>query len=141
LPSFIGPHKFSLFPVVNGGQWKFSCIDCRDIGRAMVHLLELEIDKPETYLVKGFDLSWLELKSELDRFLGKPSRTLSLPKNLMMKMAYLMEKIYPYGSSPPVTRFDMEVLSTDTLFDDSKLRNTGFQCKYSLLDSFQDALD
>lgn len=141
LPSFIRSHRFSLFPVVTGGNWLFSCIDCRDIGRAMVHLLDLPSGQSAVFLVKGYDVSWLQFKEALDIKLGKTSKLMNMPKALMMIIGYLVEVLYPLGKEPPLTRFSMEVLSNDTLFDDSKIRATGFVPQYSLEASLDDTLD
>ena len=140
LPSFLQTHYLRVFPVVGGGGWQFSCIDARDVGRAMVHLLSVAISKPEIYLVKGFDLDWLGFKEELDSHMGKPSYVINLPKAMLLGMARLMEWVFPYGKNPLLTRFDVHVLSTDTLFDDTKIRATGFEAKYMLHDSLVDAL-
>lgn len=139
LPNFLMLSKFGLFPVVNGGHARFSCIDARDIGRAMLHLCHVEVDKPEIFLVKGFDMTWLELKLELDKLLGKNTRIMNLPKGLMLPMAKMMESLIPYGHKIPMTQFELEVLSATALFDDSKIRETGFQTQYSLVDALEDA--
>lgn len=141
LPNFINARKYGVFPVVDGGQWCFSCIDARDIGSAMVHLLGVAVDQPEVFLVKGFDTDWLSFKAELDNYLGKKTRTLNMPKSLLSKLAGFFEWLVPYGKNPPITRFDLDVLSTHTLFDDKKIRLTGFEPKYQLTDSLKDALE
>ena len=141
LPNFVNSSKKGVFPTVGGGRWNFSCIDTRDIGRAIVHLLTLETQQPEIYLVKGYDQNWLEFKEALDKFLDKKTVRMNLPKKMMYATGRMMEIIYPFDSNPPLTSFDSEVLSTHTLFDDAKIRKTGFTPKYTLLDSFQDALN
>lgn len=140
LPNFVRSHKSGVFPVVNGGDYAFSCIDARDVGRAMAHLLTVDITKPEVFLVKGFDTGWLALKQALDNMLGKSSRLFSMPKTFSKIIARLMEAAYPYGTHPPLTRFNLAVLSTDTLFDDKKIRDTGFTPRYSLPETLTDAL-
>jgi len=139
LPNFVKSNRQGLFPVVGGGQWSFSCMDARDVGRAMLHLMTVSASKPEIFLVKGFDIEWLSFKKELDTFLGRKTKVMNLPKGLVMVIGRIMEMVYPYGSEPPMTRFQMEVLSYNGLFDDSKIKATGFETQYSLLDSFQDA--
>ncbi|MCY4044265.1 MAG: hypothetical protein OXE99_04215, partial [Cellvibrionales bacterium] len=141
LPSFLLAHKFRVFPAIDSGKHRFSCIDARDVGRAIAHLIHAPIDQPEIYLTKGYDISWRELKNALDSHSGRTSFVFNLPKGLTAFFAQLFEKIYPFGSSPPLTRFDVAVLSTDTLFDDSKIRETGFSPKYSLTDSLADSID
>lgn len=60
---------------------------------------------------------------------------------MMMAFSGLFERIVPFGKTPPMTQFDMEVLSTNTLFDDRKIRATGFTPQYSVNDSFEDAIE
>lgn len=107
----------------------------------MVHLLDLPFSQSAVFLVKGYDLSWLQFKEVLDIKLGKTSKLMNMPKALMMIIGYLVEVLYPLGKEPPLTRFSMEVLSNDTLFDDSKIRATGFVPQYSLEASLDDTLD
>ena len=61
-------------------------------------------------------------------------------KWLMSKVAGLFEWVVPYGKKPPMTRFDLEVLSTDTLFDDSKIRATGFEPQFDLMQGLEDVI-
>ena len=86
-------------------------------------------------------MSWLELKIELDKLLNKNTKIMNLPKGLMLPVAKMMESLVPYGKNPPMTSFDLDVLSTDTLFDDSKIRTTGFEPKFTLIDALKDALN
>jgi hypothetical protein len=57
-----------------------------------------------------------------------------------MLIGRLLEAVYPYGRNPPLTRFSVEVLSTHTLFDDTKIRATGFQPRHNLMATLRDAL-
>jgi len=129
------------FPVMGGGKWRYSNADARDVGRAFAHLIELPISESEIFLMKGYDITWLELKAELDSILNKKSRLLNIPRGFALALGRVMECAFPYGSSPPLTRFMVETLSSNTLFDDSKLRATGFLPKYCLRETLLDALD
>lgn len=140
LPNFCKSNRQGIFLTVGGGEWSFSCIDARDVGRAFEHLLNVNVERPEVYLVKGYDLNWMSFKAALDDFMGKPTKIFNLPKTQIMLVGRLFEAVYPFGSTPPLTRFDMEVLSCDTLFDDSKIRATGFEPKYHLIDGLKDGL-
>ena len=140
LPNFVKSHRQGMFPSVGDGKWSFSCIDARDVGRAFEHLLTVSVAKPEIYLVKGYDLDWPSFKTQLDDFIGKPSKAFNLPKALIMVVGRILEAVYPFGSTPPLTRFDMEVMSCNTLFDDSKIRATGFSPQYQLIDGFKDGI-
>jgi dihydroflavonol-4-reductase len=140
LPNLVNSHRFGIFPLVGDGQWRFSCVDARDIGRATTHLLSVELQQPQAYLFKGYDTDWLQLKAALDRALGKQSRAIKLPKWLMMMLATMMEPLQHIGVKPPLSRFSVAVLSNHTLFDDTKIRATGFKPWYSLEESLSDAL-
>jgi len=140
LPNFVKSNRQGVFPVVDGGQSRFSCIDARDAGRAIAHLLGVPVEQAEVYLVKGYDTDWLSLKACLDAALANPTKVLSIPKRVTLVVARLLEALYPYGKNPPMTRFDLEALSHDGLFDDAKIRLTGFVPRYSLGDGIEDYL-
>jgi nucleoside-diphosphate-sugar epimerase len=141
LPAIMAGYEKGSFAVIGGGQWRYSCMDGRDTGRAMAHLLEVPVARPEIFLVKGYDICWLDLKTALDQLFGRQTRVMNLPKGLAMALGWLMEKVTPYGKNPPLTRFSVEVLSTHTLFDDRKIRATGFEPRYDLMATLRDALD
>lgn len=140
LPHFLRCHRLGVFPAIGGGDWVFSAIDARDVGRAIAHLLDVPVDREATYLVRGYDLDWLALKAQLDALFGRKTRLLSLPRHVALGLGGLCEALYPYGWTPPITRFEAEVLSNDTLFDDARIRATGFAPRYGLRDSLRDAL-
>jgi nucleoside-diphosphate-sugar epimerase len=140
LPALLASHEKGLFAVIGGGAWKFSCMDARDVGRAMVHLLDVPVSKPEIFLAKGFDITWLDVKTVLDKLLQRDTKLMNIPKAMAMLIGRVMEAVYPYGKNPALTRFSVEVLSTHTLFDDAKIRATGFQAKYDLMATLRDAL-
>lgn len=142
LPALLASHKKGVFPVISGGGWQFSCMDGRDVGRAMVHLLDVpaRLGEAEIFLAKGFDTTWLEVKFMLDEILGRDTKLMSLPKGLGILLGGLIEILYPYGRQPPLTRFNVDLLSTHTLFDDAKFRATGFQSRYDLRASLCDGL-
>lgn len=140
LPGILQAHEKGLFAVVAGGDWQYSCTDARDVGRATAHLLTVAVDKAEIFLLAGYTMSWLSLKAELDQLLSKETRLFNIPKTLGLVIARLLEMIYPYGSSPALTRFSVEVISSHTLFSDDKIRATGFKPRYQLQDTLRDAL-
>ena len=141
LPNFLSASIFRVFPVVGDGRWEFSCIDARDVGRAMVHLVNLEIAGSETFLVKGFDTNWFRLKQALDQYLQRKTITFPLPKPLMFGLGYLFEKLFPYGVNIPLTRFSVSVISTTTLFDDKKIKGTGFNPRWGLSEALNEYID
>jgi len=140
LPSLLASLEKGKFPVVGGGDWKYSCMDARDVGRAMEHLLAVPAKEPEIFLVKSYDITWLDVKEALDKKLGKTSSLMNVPKRLAYCLGWIMEKTTAYGKSPMLTRFSAEVTSTHTLFDDSKIRQTGFKPLYDLEATLDDAL-
>lgn len=140
LPAVMKSLAQGKFPVIGGGAWKYSCMDARDVGRALVHLLGVEIQQPEIYLAKGYDITWLDLKAALDKRLGKTSTLQNVPKGLALALGAILEFITPYGKEPLLTRFSATVVSTHTLFDDTKIRKTGFVPRYSLQETLDDAL-
>ena len=140
LPNFIQSSKQGIFPVVSGGQWAFSCIDARDIGRAFQHLMQVPVSQKDIFLIKGYDTDWLSFKKALDDFWGRKTKVVNLPKAIMMVVGRILEAVYPYGSKPQLTRFDMEVMSYHALFDDAKIRATGFTPIYALQEGLEEAL-
>lgn len=140
LPALMGSLEKGFYPVIDGGNWRYSNTDARDVGRTFVHLLDLQCSSPEVFLVQGYEMSWIELKQQLDHYLGRSSRLLNIPKKVALALGRFLEFVFPYGSSPPLTRFMVETMSTHALFDDSKLRATGFAPRYSLRETLDDAL-
>lgn len=140
LPSLMASLEKGKFPVIGGGHWQYSCIDARDVGRAMVHLLTVPVAFPEVFLVKAYDIDWLNVKDVLDAKLGKSSELMNLPKKLAFWIGAILETLTPYGKTPMLTRFSATVVSTHTLFDDSKIRATGFMPLYDLRETIEDAL-
>jgi dihydroflavonol-4-reductase len=126
----IKAHQQGVFLIV-GDNPRFSCIDVRDIGRAMVMLGKLPQAANQTYLVKGYDTSWRELKQALDKKTGKAAKEIHLPKKLAHFFGWLGDQL-PFRFDVSFTRFSVAVISTDTLFDDSKIRAAGFTPRYSL---------
>lgn len=129
-----------LFPLFGREEWRFSAIDARDIGRAMLFLGELPQAGGQTYLVKGYDTSWLELKASLEKLTGRRAIALRLPSAFAQALGSLIERVAPYAWEPALTRFSVDVMSTHTLFDTAKIEAAGFASAYGLEDSLQDAL-
>jgi dihydroflavonol-4-reductase len=136
LPPFNAMHRWGCFPLFGNRETRFSCVDARDVGRAMLWLGESDASPGETYLLRGYEMSWLEFKQALDQFFDKKSLFVKIPTPVGRLIGFLLEKLFPYGVEPPLTRFGIDALTRNSLFDDSKLRATGFQTKYN----FEDAL-
>ena len=73
----LAAHQQDRFPLIGGGNAKLSLVDVRDVGGAMVWLGETDhgVDQ-QTYLLKGYDTTWLQVKQELDRIRAKTAGTL-----------------------------------------------------------------
>lgn len=134
-------YRQGFFPIFGREEILFSGIDTRDIGRAMVFLAGLAEASNQTYLVKGFDTSWLKLKTTLDKINGKNPKIIKLPVALLKVFGFLCEKLLPYSSEPQLSRFSVAVMSTHTLFDTKKIADAGFTSHYSLEDALKDHLD
>jgi nucleoside-diphosphate-sugar epimerase len=140
LPALMASHSKGSFPVIGGGAWRYSCMDARDVGRAMVHLMGIEVSAPDIFLACGYDTSWLAVKAELDRLLKRDTKLMNIPRSLALVLGRIMELVVPFGKNPPLTRFSVEVLGSHTLFDDTKIRQTGFKPLYNLTETLKDAL-
>lgn len=124
-------HKKGFFPIFKKDV-QFSCVDTRDVGRAMVWLATQNKLLHNCYLLKGFDVSWLAIKNKLDVITGKKARVILLPAWLMLLLAFIFEKLFLYGSNPPLIRFSVKVMSTNTLFDSSRIEQEGFLSHFNV---------
>jgi dihydroflavonol-4-reductase len=125
-------HANDQYTMVGNGATKVSLVDTRDIGRAMVWLGTYQ--KPEhdngVYLLKGFDTTWYQLKKEIDKATGKTSKSINLPETLTD------EQIIEYKLTP----FAVKTFTVNRLWNDNKIRNLGFETKYSLTDAVEAAV-
>jgi dihydroflavonol-4-reductase len=132
-------HIDNAFPMMNNGQAKFSCIDTRDVGRAMVWLGEAGDEvKGQTYLLKGYDVSWLEIKQALDQARGVTAKIRHISYRPAQALAVIMEALLP---NPPLDRRTVHVLTHNRHYDDHKIRSAGFAPRYTdLQDTINTAL-
>lgn len=130
-------HAANRFPMIDRGMARFSCVDTRDIGRAMAFLAELPEAVGETYLLRGFELSWAQLKKVLDVHRGVVAKTRSVPRPLALGLATAQERLL---KNPTLTRYAVEALCHDRIWDDAKLRSAGFDTAYDLHQSIDVAL-
>jgi dihydroflavonol-4-reductase len=122
-------HVNNAFPMMKNGQAHFSCIDTRDIGRAMVWLGEAgEEVKGQTYLLKGYEVSWMEIKQALDKARGVAAKIRHIPYRLAQILAGPLELLLP---NPPLERRTVHVLTHDRSYNDHKIRAVGFQPIYT----------
>jgi len=128
------------FPVFGREEFRFSAVDARDVGRAMAFLGELAAAAGQTYLLKGFDTSWLELKSAFAKQSRKNLQVMRIPLFPARLAGRILEMLCPYGKEPLLSRFAVDVMSTHTLFDCGKIIAAGFAPKYSLEDSLGEIL-
>lgn len=108
------------FPIVGKGQARGSFIDARDLGRAMVFIGEHGISG--TYLVKGFDASWSELKASMDEATGTHDACISIPAGLSDEGI----------DASPLNPYEYRSFATTRIWDDSTIREAGFRPHYSL---------
>lgn len=125
------------FPVFGHGHWRFSAIDARDLGRALAFLGTLPEAAGQTWLARGYDTDWLCLKQTLEQITGHPARKLPMPLPLARLLGGLSDALCPWRFEPSLTRFSVDVMSTDTLFNDHKLRAAGWSPEYGLADTLQ----
>lgn len=123
-------HRQGVFMAI-GKDVRFSAMDARDAGRAMVLLGDCPLDDNPVYLAKGFDTSWEAIKQALDQRRGKTAKVLRMPKPVAWLIGLASEAL-PYRMNPPLTRFSVAVLSTTTLFDNAKIRAAGFSPQHTL---------
>jgi nucleoside-diphosphate-sugar epimerase len=93
------------------------------------------------YLVKGFDTSWIGLKQHLDQRLNRTAKMQQIPVWLANMLAPILEKATPYSGEPMLTPMLVKSLTVPRIWDDSKIRNTGFEPLYSLEEAVRDALE
>lgn len=124
------------FPIFRRNT-RFSCIDARDVGRAMGFLAQRPRLQHNLYLLSGYDTTWESVKSRLDALRGRRSRLLLLPARAMLPIGWVCEALFPFGSEPPLTPFAVRVLSTDTLFDSRRIAAEGFEPRYRLEDTLR----
>src|SRR5690554_679233 len=132
-----GLHKKGHMVVFGNGENKFSCVDTRDLGRAMVLLGESPQAAGNTYLIRGFDTSWKEIKTALDNTRKSHSKLICIPSKFAKKVAGLLEKIIPYRFDLQLTPFSVSVMSEQTLFDDKKIRALGCVPRYGLIETIK----
>lgn len=135
----LAAHIDNAFPMMKAGQARFSCVDTRDIGRAMVWLGEADHPvRGQTYLLKGYDISWIELKQALDQARGVTAKIRHIPYRLAQVLAVILEALLP---NPPLERRTVHALAHDRNYNDAKIRAAGFEPRYtSLQDTIKTAL-
>jgi dihydroflavonol-4-reductase len=126
------------YPLVGGGRASTSFIDARDVGRAFAFACDrLDELAGGTFLVKGYDSEWLELKNAIDRRNGEVSKAKSIPYALFWGICTLAELFAPKKG---LNRRTALMIGKDRLYDDSRFRAFGFRPSYSLKDSIDYAL-
>lgn len=137
LDEMISLHRRGWFLCISR-QAVFSAVHAGDIGRAMAFLAQAVKPQYRCYLLESSQLNWPQLKQALDAASGRKTRLLYLPARLMLALAWLCEALTPTGHQAVLDRFAVKVLSTQTLFDGSRLRQEGFDTVYPLQDALTD---
>ncbi|WP_421841772.1 NAD-dependent epimerase/dehydratase family protein [Mycobacterium sp.] len=134
-------HKKGIVAVFGTGENRWSCIDTRDVGRAMAWLGELPEAAGNTYLVSGYETTWAAIKNALDQARGRKSTLIRIPVGIGKLIARALEILLPYSVDLPLVPFAIEVMSRQTLFDDRKIRSTGFRTKYTLQETIAECVN
>lgn len=132
--------RHGFFPLFGNEEYRYSAIDARDVGRAMLFLGDLPQAAGHVWLAKGYDTSWRELKRTLERLTGRHAVALRLPRPFARGLGNLIERACPHAWEPALTRFSVDVMSTHTLFDTRKIEAAGFRPRYGLEDSVREYL-
>lgn len=137
MAQLLASHTKGIMPVFGDGKKCFSLVDTRDVGKAMVLLGTVPEAANETFIISGQDINWLELKQALDHAAGKSTRLFCIPARPAKLIAKVLEFILPYSINLNFTPFSVDVMTTQTLFDDSKIRTLGYKPVYTLGDAVE----
>jgi nucleoside-diphosphate-sugar epimerase len=138
--SFKAMHQQGYYVVIGDGRVRVSGVDVRDVGRAMVWCGTLPEAAGNSYLVQNFSFCQLEFKHIMDELQGRRARLIRLPLVMVKTFATVLERMLPYSIEVPLTPFAVAVVTTSCRYDDSKLRSTGFQYQYGLVDMIRASL-
>jgi len=107
-------HLNDVYPMSGQGKAHVSLVDTRDIGQALVWLGENPdlSSQHHTFLLKGFDTTWQALKTMIDQITGRIAKTADMASD--------------------ATDFTSKTFTTNRIWDDAKIRDFGFETKYSL---------
>lgn len=126
-------YKEDKFPLVSGGKAGVSLIDTRDVGRCMIWLGEnIQTLSGQIFLLKGFDTTWLGFKQTLDKLNGKENKAKNYPFWLLNLVGYIGEQ---WAENPLMSRRVAGLLGKNKLYQDAKIRETGFEPIYTLEDA------
>ncbi|WP_236692748.1 NAD-dependent epimerase/dehydratase family protein [Aneurinibacillus tyrosinisolvens] len=125
-------HASDQYPMVGSGATKVSLVDTRDVGRAMAWLGTYNRPQHDNgiYLLKGFDTTWKELKTEIDRAAGRVAKIVHIPE------ALTDEQMMQYKLTP----FAIKTFTVNRIWDDNKIRKLGFKTNYSIADAVEAAV-
>lgn len=136
--TLIDMYKEGEFPLVSGGKAGVSLIDTRDVGRCMIWLGEnMQTLAEQTFLLKGFDTTWLEFKQTLDRANAKENKAKNIPFWLLNMLGFIGEK---RPGNPLMSRRVAGLLGKNKLYQDTRIRESGFVPIYTLEDAVAQVL-
>jgi nucleoside-diphosphate-sugar epimerase len=138
--SFKAMHQQGYYVVIGDGRVRASGVDVRDVGRAMVWCGTLPEAAGNSYLVQNFSFCQVEFKQIMDELQGSHARLIRLPLVIAKTLATILERLVPYTIEMPLTPFAVAVVTTPCRYDDAKLRSTGFQYQYGLVDMIRASL-
>ncbi|WP_196891430.1 NAD-dependent epimerase/dehydratase family protein [Aureivirga marina] len=130
-------HKKGFSLLINKGKAKVALVDTRDIGKAFVFFAEYSEIKNETFLLKGYTLTWLELKRELDKIRKKQAKEINMHRNFGLFLANFIS-LFNSEIFPPLA---IDMMCFDMDVNDEKLRKIGFTPTISdVKDSMKEAI-
>lgn len=94
----------------------------------------------QTYLLKGYDTTWYDVKVALDNYLQRRAKPQYFYVPLVSLWARLITSFTPHTQEPEITPLAVALFSENVLIDDDKLRQTGFSPQYNLRDSIGEAV-
>ncbi len=120
-------HTNDQYPMIGNGSTRVSLVDARDVGRAMVWLGNYQKSPQDNgvYLLKGFDTTWKELKIAIDHSVGKSSNIINISDTLTDEQMNMYR----------LSSFALKTFTVNRIWNNAKIRNTGFQTQYSLMDA------
>ncbi len=123
------------FSIIGNGTTIISMMDIRDLISAFKFSIMNDSTFNELFLIKGFETTFIDIKTAIDRSFKIQSSLQSIPLTLAKFIATILEFTVAKGKDIPFNRFAVSTFSTSIVMDDSKIRSLGFEPKYQLDDS------
>lgn len=127
------------FPIVSGGNHNLPLIDTRDIGRAFLFAVNniAEIQSG-SYIIKGYDTTWLELKMAFDKYFERRAKSLRLPLWLLLVIVRIAAV---FGGSNGINKRIAYILGKGRFYSSERFESYGFKPVYDIDDNITYMLD